>query len=112
LEQIIVAQRRGGVLCYHKGNEILCFPAVPFIAADNKEAHTLAHVKLNAVKRPCRFCTAEKLDLHKFNVQNKFLPRSHKDLEDNMNSKDWCEANSIHWDVSNVSLENSAVDHI
>lgn len=88
--------------------EVLCYPAVPFIVCDNKEAHLLSHIKLNSTKRPCRFCKAAKYQIHSFqNDLRECSPdpvalRSFDELRANMNSHEWCDENSVHRDVSKV----------
>lgn len=91
--------------------EVLCYPAVPFVVCDNKEAHVFAHIKLNSTKRPCRFCKAEKYEIHRFFIEDcstdPFVLRSFEELQENMNSNEWCDENSVHRDVSKViSVKN------
>jgi len=89
----------------------LCYPAVPFIACDNKEAHLFAHVKLNSSKRPCRFCNAEKFELHDFNSEpdealstsDKFMLRSYEDLQSHKHDVEWCSDHSVHKDIAKVT---------
>lgn len=81
-----------------------CYPAVPFIVCDNLEAHALAHIRFPTIKRPCRFCNAEKFDLHKFEPISREQLRSYEDLRRNMQSKDWCFNHSIQLDIRKVAL--------
>jgi len=81
----------------------LCYPAVPFIACDNKEAHLFAHVKLNSSKRPCRFCNAEKFELHDFSISDKFMLRRYEDLQSHKYDAEWCSDHSVHKDIAKVT---------
>lgn len=79
---------------------------MPFISCDNKEAHLFAHIKLNSLKRPCRFCNAEKQYLHSFKdgcASEQFILRSYEDLKRNMDNAQWRCDNSLQNDISKVS---------
>lgn len=107
LSKIVNAQNSGGLSCLVGKNDtilrMLLYPAVPFIVTDNKEAHSMAMIKMIGTNRPCRFCVTERGDLHKFNGTEPCDPRIYKEIATEHISPEIMRTMSYQQDIKNVT---------